>query len=94
MPADRDIIIRNEWLTDVHMEHFQKLLRNYSDYTPVDTWRIQLLDTAQSISVDKKHIQILHRSSNSYDGHWVCSYYDKNIYIYDSLNARKLHVHH
>lgn len=95
MPADKNIIFRGEWLTDVHMEHFKNLLRNCSEYTPVDTWRIQLLDTIQPIPVNKKHIQILHSSSGTYDGHWVCSYYDtKNIFIYDSLNAGKLHMHH
>ncbi|KAL6254114.1 hypothetical protein P5V15_014735 [Pogonomyrmex californicus] len=45
-----------------------------------------------SIPMDKKHIQILHSSSSSSD--WVCSYYDRKIYIYDSLNNKRLHEHH
>jgi len=61
--ANRDIIARGGWLTDLHIEHFQNLLRNCSEYTPVETWRIQLLDTIQPISIDKKHIQILYSSS-------------------------------
>ncbi|KYN08276.1 hypothetical protein ALC62_00741 [Cyphomyrmex costatus] len=77
------------------MEHFHYLLRNCSNYTPVETWRIQLLNTIQPIPIDKKHIQILHSSSGPLDGHWVCSYYDrKNIFIYDSLNIKRLHEHH
>ena len=29
------------------------------------------------------------------NGNWVCSYYNsKMIYIYDSLNLKRLHVHH
>lgn len=28
-------------------------------------------------------------------GHWVCSYYDGNrLYVYDSLNGKRLHTHH
>jgi len=70
------------------VEHFQNLLQNCSEYTPVETW--QLLDTIQPVSTDKKHI--LHSSSGPSDGHWVCSYYDKkNIFIYDSLNNKTLH---
>jgi len=92
---NRDIIVRGEWLTDLHIEHFQNLLRNCSEYTLVETWRIQLPDTIQLISIDKKHIQILHSSYGPLDGHWVCSYYDrKNIFIYDSLNNKTLHKHH
>lgn len=37
MPAEKDIIIRGEWLTDVHMDHFIHLLRSCSDYRPVET---------------------------------------------------------
>jgi len=92
---DKDIIVRGEWLTDMHMEHFDYLVRTYSNYRPVETWRIQCLDTIQSVPEDKKHIQILHSSSALSDGHWVCSYYDtKRIFIYDSLNNKKLHKHH
>jgi len=95
MSEERNIIVNGEWLTDVHMEHFQNLLQNCSEYTPVETWRVQLLDTIQPVPTDKKHIQILHSSSGPSDGHWVCSYYDKkNIFIYDSLNNKTLHKHH
>lgn len=41
-----------------------------------------------------KHIEILH-SGSTYDGHWVCCYYNtKQIIIYDSLNSKKLHADH
>jgi len=93
--ADKNIIVGGEWLTDVHIEHFHHLLRNCSEYTPVETWRIQLPNTIQSIPIDRKHIQLLHSSSGPSDGHWVCSFYDrKNIFIYDSLNNKTLHKHH
>jgi len=36
--ADKNIIVGGEWLTDVHIEHFHHLLRNCSEYTPVETW--------------------------------------------------------
>ena len=77
------------------MDYFNYLLQNCFDYRPVETWRIQKLDTIQPVSENKKHIQIIHSSSDSSDGHWVCSYNDmKNIFIYDSLNNKKLHEHH
>jgi len=77
------------------MEHFEHLVQTYSNYRPVETWRIQCLDMIQPVSENTKHIQILHSSSDSSDRHWVCSYYDtKNIFIYDSLNNKKLHRHH
>jgi len=34
--VNRAIIARGEWLTDLHIEHFQNLLRNCSEYTPVE----------------------------------------------------------
>jgi len=77
------------------MEHFGHLLQNCSDYTLVETWRVQCLDTIQPMPKDKNHIQILHSSSGPFDGHWVCSYYNtKYIFIYDSLNSKRLHKHH
>jgi len=84
--VNRDIIAQGKWLTDLHIEYFQNFLRNCSEYTPVETWRIELPDTIQPISIDKKYIQILYSSSGPADGHWVCSYYDrKNIFIYSFL---------
>jgi len=47
------------------------------------------------VSKDTKHIQILHSSFSSLDGHWICSYYDRrNIFIYDSLKNKTLHKDH
>ena len=95
LPKEKDIIIQGEWLTDMHMEHFGHLLQNCSEFRPVETWRVQCLDTIQPMPIDKKHIQILHSSSSPFDGHWVCSYYNmKHIFIYDSLNSKKFHEHH
>ncbi|XP_036140365.1 uncharacterized protein LOC118644830 [Monomorium pharaonis] len=89
-PENKDIIVRNEWLNDDHIDHFHELLQNCSDYKPVGTWRIQLPHLIQPVLQDAKHIQILYSSS-----HWVCSYYDrKNIFIYDSLNNKILHKDH
>ena len=93
----KHIIAQGEWLNDTHMEHFNHLLRNCSDYRPVETWQLYFLHTIQPISESKKHIQILYSSSgiNASDGHWVCSYYDrKNLFIYDPLNQKKLHNNH
>lgn len=52
--------------------------------------------TIESVCKDQKHIQILHSDIiTNENGHWVCSYYDtKAIYIYDSLNLKRLHAHH
>jgi len=86
MPAEKDIITKDEWLTDLHIDSFQRLLQSCSDYKPVETLSIQRLDLIQPIPINKKHIQILHSSFGG--GHWVCSYYDrKNIFIYNSLNV-------
>ncbi|KYM96060.1 hypothetical protein ALC62_13287 [Cyphomyrmex costatus] len=57
-PVERNIIIRGEWLTDTHMDHFQQLLASCSDYKPVETWRIQLLGTIQPVFYDRKNIFI------------------------------------
>ncbi|KYM94171.1 hypothetical protein ALC62_15211 [Cyphomyrmex costatus] len=57
-PVERNIIVRSEWLTDTHMDHFQQLLASCSDYKPVETWRIQLLDTIQAVFYDRKNIFI------------------------------------
>jgi len=82
MSTEKDIIMRGEWLTDIHMDHFNNLLKNCSDYRPVETWRLQLPDYIQVMPTDKKHILILHSSSGPLDGNWVCSYYNKkNIYL-------------
>jgi len=32
--------------------------------------------------------------SNLSDEHWVCSYYDRNIFVYDSLNNKTVHKHY
>ncbi|KYN12142.1 hypothetical protein ALC57_15686 [Trachymyrmex cornetzi] len=40
------------------MDHFQRLLASCSDYKPVETWRIQLLDTIQAVFYDRKNIFI------------------------------------
>jgi len=36
MPKERNIIVCGEWLTDVHMDHFQQLLASCSDYRSVE----------------------------------------------------------
>jgi len=90
MSAEKDIITKGEWLTDLHVNHLQRLLQSCSDYRPVDTLLIQRLDLIQPVPNNKKHIQILHNSLGG--GHWVCSFYDtRNIFIYDSLNNKRLH---
>ena len=97
--------LRGEWLWDDDMERFNCLLQNHSNYRPVETWRVQLLDTIPPIPTNEKHIQFLYSSlsrDNANDnwllygrGNWVCSYYDrKNIFIYDFLNNKRLEKDH
>jgi len=47
--AEKNIILQGEWLTDIHMDNFQRLLASCSDYRPVETWRIQCLHTIEPI---------------------------------------------
>jgi len=42
------------------MNRFNDLLHNYSNYRPVEMWRVQLLDTIQPIPINEKHIQFLY----------------------------------
>ncbi|KAM0727867.1 hypothetical protein ACS0PU_005336 [Formica fusca] len=92
------IIFEDKWLEDIHIDHFGLLLKSCLEYQPRETWRIQCPDTIESVCKEQKHIQILHSCSDmitNENGHWVCSYYDtKAIYIYDSLNLKRLHAHH
>ena len=66
---------------------------------------MQLLDSIQPIPTNEKHIQFIYSSlskDNANDnwllyerGYWVCSYYDKkHIFIYDSLNNKRLAKDH
>jgi len=89
------MILEDKWIEDIHINHFGLLLKFCSEYRPRETWRIQCPDTIESVCKDQKHILILHSSDiiTNENGHWVCSYYDtKAIYIYDSLNLKRLHV--
>jgi len=92
------IILRGEWLEDIHIDYFNLLLKSCSEYRPRESWKIQCPDRIEPVPKNQKHIQILHSCSDivtNLDGHWVCSYYDiKMIYIYDSLNMKRLHAHH
>ena len=91
-------IFENNWLEDIHIDRFRSLLKSCSQYRPCETWKIQYPDMIESVCEDQKHIQILHSCSDmttNKNGHWVCSYYDtRTIYIYDSLNLKRLHAHH
>lgn len=82
------IILRGEWLEDIHIDYFNLLLKSCSDYRPRESWKIQCPDKIEPVLKYQKHIQILHSCSDvatNLDGHWICSYYDTNmIYIYDS----------
>lgn len=65
------------------------MMENISNrfYVPEDTLKIQIPKLIKSKCPLKPHIQILHCGIN----HWVCTYYDSmQIYLYDSLNARRL----
>jgi Ulp1 family protease len=87
----KNIIVRGDWLNDTHMDHFNQLLKNCSDYRPEDTWKLYFPNNIESVPENKKHIQILFSSNN----HWVCCYFDrKKLFIYDSLNMKKLHSDH
>lgn len=93
-----EIIYKNQWLEDTHIDYFALLMKNCSEYQYRESWRIQCPDTIIPVNKNEKHIQILYSSDDfmtNKNGHWVCSYYNSNrIYIYDSLNLKRLHVHH
>ena len=36
----KDIIAQGNWLNDTHMDHFNQLLKNCSDYRPEGTWKL------------------------------------------------------
>jgi hypothetical protein len=96
---ERDIIIKGGWLEDDHMEKFGFLVKKSSNYIPQEPWKVQLPHNIEPVPEDKEHIQILHSADDlrnqQSDGHWVLCYYDKKrIYIYDSLNKRKVHPSH
>ena len=96
---ERDIIIKGGWLEDDHMEKFGFLVKKSSNYIPQEPWKVQLPHNIEPVPEDKEHIQILHSADDlrnqQSDGHWVLCYYDKKrIYIYDSLNKRKVHTSH
>jgi len=51
-------------------------------------WKLYFPNNIKPVPENKKLMQILFSSNN----HWVYSYYDrKNLFIYDSLNLKKLH---
>lgn len=89
---DCNVIGNNEMLNDNHIYKFQELLEVESGgiMQMQNSTYLQMLDEIKPIDKSKSHIQILF--SGSYKcGHWICSYYDKNVlFIYDSLNNKCL----
>ncbi|XP_036140366.1 uncharacterized protein LOC118644831 [Monomorium pharaonis] len=77
---EENIIVQGGWLEDMHMEHFNHLLKSNSSYKPVSTLQTYIPDTIPSISENEKHIQILHSSDFNFD-----------IYEPSSLHLSKLH---
>lgn len=89
--SKRTITDSGAWLTDLHMSQFAYLLKSCTQYSPRETWRIQMPSTIEPVCPTDKHIQILH----SAEQHWVCAYYDsQSIFIYDSFNSKRLYRTH
>lgn len=87
----RDKMTSGAWLNDLHMNQFVYLMRTRTTYSPRETYRVQMLATIIPILPTQKHIQLLFADDN----HWVCTYYDtKSIFVYDSLNKKRLHADH
>ena len=84
-------------LTDKHIEKFHDMLRTNSEFDPRSTLYNQRIERIREHPRDKPHLQLLHscenhRCLNCVGGHWICCYYDMDaIFIYDSLNNKKLH---
>ena len=76
----KSIIAEGRWLNDLHMDHFNYILKSCLDFRPVGTYLVQSLDRVQSMPRNKKHIQIL--PSESLGIHWICGYFDSKKYIY------------
>ena len=86
-------ILNDEVIEDNHMDYFIRMLMQlYPNTIMYQTWEIQS-NRITELPSDKKSIQILFNKPLSSDGigHWICTYYDtQNLYIYDSLNLKKL----
>jgi len=59
------IILKGEWLEDIHIDYFNLLLGNYSEYRPRESWKIQCPDRIEPIFKNQEHIQILHSCNDT-----------------------------
>lgn len=94
-------------LKDCHMDKFHSLLESHSNFKPKTTlYTIPFVHDPKSKRFEPlphhlPHLQILHSCDNNcyqskcLNGHWVCCYYNTEaIFIYDSLNQKRLHRSH
>ena len=96
-------ILDGSKLNDNHVDLFHNILSIYSPYNPQSTLIMQhVVKNPEStrinpISRNVRHLQLLHSCEDLCNkclgGHWICCFYDTTaLYIYDSLNSRRLHV--
>ena len=82
---EKSIIVQGGWLEDMHMEHFNHLLKSNSSYKPVSTLQTYIPDTIPSMSENEKHIQILHSSDFDLD---TCESSSLHLYkLHELLNV-------
>lgn len=51
-----NVISKNKWLKDNHIDYFGFLLKNCSKYQPRESWKFQRPDTIELVSKNKNHI--------------------------------------
>ena len=101
--ADKIAILNGSCLSDTHVDLFHSILRSHSEFEPRSTLIVQhIVKNPQSsrlrcIDRNVRHLQLSHSCDDlckdCVNGHWICCYYDTAaIFIYDSLNSRRLHV--
>ncbi|KAJ8671561.1 hypothetical protein QAD02_002820 [Eretmocerus hayati] len=93
---DIRIIISDRKFNDNHVYKFHQLVRHFTMFNPRETLYIDHPERVTPISETDKHIQLVHCCAGDCPkcsgGHWICFYYDgASIFIYDSLNSKKLY---
>jgi len=52
------IILTGEWLEDIHIDYFNLLLQNCSEYRPRESWKVQCPDRIEPVPKNQKHSNI------------------------------------
>lgn len=75
---NKDIIINNRCLDDIHIHYFHEMLRLVSTYKSSSTWFLQDISRILEIDENDRHIQILFIGGSPV-GHFICTYYDTAV---------------